>query len=68
MKHVIKSSKRVQDYSVKKLQTSITCSLQAVHATGEVVKHIPAVVGTAVSDWLNNKHELTTKDIRNQAS
>ena len=64
MKHIVKSNKRVQDFSMQKLQKSIMYSLQAVHATDEEIEHAVFQVSGAVSSWLDNKHEVTTKDIR----
>jgi transcriptional regulator NrdR family protein len=68
MKHVIKSTGKVQIYSSTKLQKSIARSLLAVHVAEEDVADITSKVSTAVMAWLDNKYEVSTVDIRTIAS
>jgi transcriptional regulator NrdR family protein len=64
MKHIIKTNGNVEDFSTRKLQKSITHSLYAVHAADEEIETITARVCEAITDWIANKHEVSTKDIR----
>lgn len=64
MKHIIKMNGTVQDYSSNKLRKSITHSLYAVHVTDDEAASITTEVSAAITNWLANKHEVSTKDIR----
>lgn len=64
MKHVIKTAGNIQNFSVTKLEKSIASSLVAVHAPSEDIPNITTQVCATVTAWLENKHEVSTIDIR----
>lgn len=64
MKHVIKISGKIEDFSKTKLQKSVRSSLHAVHCADDASEEIVQKVLTSFAEWLKNKHEVSTLDIR----
>jgi transcriptional regulator NrdR family protein len=60
VKHVIKTSGKIEDFSITKLQKSVQASLHAVHSADDATEEVIQ----KVVEWLKNKHEVSSLDIR----
>ena len=63
-KHVVKSSGNSQVYSREKHYRSIQKTLFSVGLSKHDVQQISESVESATEEWLANKHEVTSLDIR----
>ena len=68
MKHLIKASGSVQVFSANKLQNSIIASLHAVHKNAADTQEISVKVTQEVVNWLHNKQEVSSVDVRTAAA
>lgn len=68
--HIIKSGGKrpSEDYSKEKLHASLVAACLSVHATIAQSENTAKAVTDSVEDWLQNKPEVTSQDIRNMAS
>lgn len=68
MKHVIKDSLAIQAYSESKLIKSIERTLRSEgYSTASAAKNAK-IVTVAVRSWIDNKTQITSLDIRRQAT
>lgn len=68
MKHIVKRLGHLEPYDVKKLYASVFAACLAVREPAPSAELIADSVSKSVHDWLENKHEVTSKDIFAQAS
>lgn len=68
MKHIVKRVGHLEAYDERKLYASIFSACQAVRETDGTAELIAERVVNDVNNWLEPKHEVTSNDIRTQAS
>lgn len=68
MKHIVKRAGHVELYDARKLYASIYASALAVSEPVGSAELIAQEVVKLVEEWLNPKHEVTSNDIRREAS
>ena len=64
MKHIIKNKGYSELYSHTKYETSLLKTLYGVSITPKQAKTIANSICQAADSWLDNKHEVTSLDIR----
>lgn len=68
MKHIVKRAGHSEKYDNRKLYASIYAAALAVREPTGSAELIAREVVQQVESWLENKHEVTSNDIRLQAA
>lgn len=68
MKHIVKRAGHTEQYDDKKLYASIYAAALSVREPGGSAELIAERVIKDVGDWIEQKHEVTSNDIRHQAA
>jgi transcriptional regulator NrdR family protein len=64
MIHVLKSDGRIVSYQLNKVLQSIVKSLKTVNHEEQTIQLAAKEVIIELHEWLSNKNEITTNDIR----
>ena len=67
MNHVVKRKGHAEVYDARKLYASIYSACTAVRETQGASELIAEKVVASVEEWLEKKHEVTSKDIKRVA-
>lgn len=67
-KHIVKRKGHSEDYDVRKLYASIYTACLAVQTDEKDAEDTADKVVKHVSKWLENKHEVTSRDIHRMAA
>lgn len=67
-KHIVKRHGHTELYDERKLYASIYNALLAVRVSDNEAELVADKVVKHVSEWLDSKHEVTSKDILHQAA
>jgi len=68
MKHIVKRAGHTESYDERKLYASVYASCLAVREPVGSAELVAKEIVRLVGEWLNNKHEVSSHDIRLQAS
>lgn len=70
MTHIIKrrGARQYETFSRKKLEKSIVAACLSVHAAEGSAETAATAVGKEVAEWLANRPEVTSEDIRRVAA
>lgn len=68
MQHIVKRKGHTEPYDEKKVYASVFAACQSVREPAGSAELIAEKVMRDVNDWISQKHEVTSNDIRRQAS
>lgn len=68
MKHIVKRAGHAETYDARKLYASVYSSCLAVRESQQTAEIIADKVCKRFEDWLGQKHEVTSADIRHRAA
>lgn len=62
--HIVKRGGHTEPYDERKLYAAVYSACQSVRETQATSEMIASQVCKEIGEWLNNKHEVTSHDIR----
>jgi transcriptional regulator NrdR family protein len=68
MNHIVKRAGHTEPYDERKLYASIYAACLAVRETDQTAELFAKQVCKEMGEWLKNKHEVTSHDIRSHAA
>lgn len=68
MKHIVKRGNKTEVFDIKKIYASIYASCLSVHEPTQSAELIADKVTKDIINWLINKNEVSSREIRHQAS
>lgn len=68
MQHIVKRAGHREEYDERKLYASIFSACQSVREPEGSAELIAEKVVRDTNEWIANKHEITSNDIRRQAA
>jgi transcriptional regulator NrdR family protein len=68
MKHIVKRKGHTEPYDERKVYASVFAACQSVREPSGSSELVADKVVKDVNEWIEKKHEVTSNDIRRQAS